>query len=127
MSGGGVVGLDHVQLAVPAGAEAVAQAEAFWCGLLGMVRLPKPAVMAARGGAWFGMGAVQVHIGVEEPFIPARKAHPALTVTGLDDLATRLIASGHPVKWSDEIPGTRRFHTDDPFGNRIELVEAPRS
>jgi predicted enzyme related to lactoylglutathione lyase len=116
-----VRGVDHIQLAIPAGGEV--DAERFWCGVLGFRRLPKPAPLAARGGAWFAAGDVQVHVGVEDPHVPARKAHPAFVVDDLDAVAARLAAAGHPVRWSDEIPETRRFHTDDPFGNRIELIE----
>lgn len=82
--------------------------------------MAKPAGLAAAGGVWFGEG---VHLGVETPFSPARKAHPALAVADLDALAARLEAAGHPVAWDDRIPGVRRLHTADPFGNRVELVE----
>jgi catechol 2,3-dioxygenase-like lactoylglutathione lyase family enzyme len=113
--------LDHVQLAIPAGGEP--QAEAFYCGILGFEVLPKPPVMAARGGRWFGSNGVQIHVGVEKDFRPARKAHPAIAVDGLDALVARLADAGVAVRWDDEIPGTRRCFVDDPFGNRIELVE----
>lgn len=115
--------LDHVQLAMPAGPDAEAAAESFYGGLLGLVRVPKPPALAVRGGCWFEAGEVRVHLGVEEPFVPARKAHPAFRAADLDGLAARLGAAGHDVRWSDELPGTRRFHTDDPFGNRLELIE----
>jgi hypothetical protein len=118
-----IVALDHVQLAMPAGAEHEPEAEAFYQGLLGLPRVPKPEPLASRGGCWFISGPIQVHLGVEEPFAPARKAHPAFVVDDLDGLADRLAAAGHDVRWSDELPGTRRFHTDDPFGNRIELIQ----
>ncbi|MFN8038921.1 MAG: glyoxalase [Acidimicrobiales bacterium] len=114
--------LDHVQLAMPAGPEAEAEAEAYYAGLLGLARVPKPPALAGRGGCWFEAGDVHVHLGVEEPFAPARKAHPAFVVDDLDVLAADLAAAGHDVRWSDELPGTRRFHTDDPFGNRLELI-----
>ena len=118
------VRLDHVQLAVPAGGEA--EAERFWCGLLGFERVAKPASLAARGGAWFVCGEVAVHVGAVDPatFVPATKAHPAFVVDGLDALAGVLAAAGHEPRWSDEVPGTRRFHVDDPFGNRLELIAA---
>jgi len=115
---------DHVQLAMPPGPEAEARAEAYFVGLLGMVRLPKPEPLASRGGCWFAAGDLQLHLGVEEPFTPARKAHPAFRVADLDGLAAALDGAGHDVRWSDELPGTRRFHTDDPFGNRLELIQA---
>jgi len=116
--------LDHVQLAMPEGEEAAA--ESFYCGVLGFEVLEKPPLLAARGGRWFGAaaGEVQVHLGVEEDFRPARKAHPALTVRSLPELVSRLEAAGYAVRWDDEIPGVRRCYVDDPFGNRIELVSA---
>ena len=114
-----VIGLDHVQLAMPVGAEAVARA--FYTDVLGLTEVPKPAVMAARGGCWFERGAVHVHLGAEADFHGARKAHPAFIVSGLDAL---LAASGLHPTWSDEVPGPRRCHVDDPFGNRIELIDA---
>lgn len=121
-----LVGLDHVQLSIPAGGEEAARS--YWVGLLGMVELTKPPVLAARGGAWFASadGSVQVHVGVEQSFAPASKAHPALVAADLDAVAAVLSAAGHPVRWDTDIPGVRRFHTDDPFGNRLELVE-PRA
>ncbi len=114
--------LDHVQLAMPKGAEA--EAEAFYCGLLGFEVMEKPPVLAARGGRWFGydQGRVQVHLGVEEEFRPARKAHPALVIESLDDLVAELAGTGVSVKWDEENPGVRRCYVDDPFGNRIELI-----
>ncbi|MGO9559637.1 MAG: VOC family protein [Acidimicrobiales bacterium] len=115
--------LDHVQLAMPKGEEAVA--EDFYVGLLGFEVLTKPPVLAARGGRWFGTdgGRVQVHLGVEDDFRPARKAHPALVVDGLGDLETVLDRAGVPVRWDEDNPGVRRCYVDDPFGNRIELIE----
>jgi catechol 2,3-dioxygenase-like lactoylglutathione lyase family enzyme len=115
--------LDHVQLAMPAGAEGVA--ESFYVGVLGLTRVEKPPALAVRGGCWFRGGELELHLGVEGDFRPARKAHPAMRVDGLDALAEALQAAGHEVRWSDEVPGTRRFHTDDPFGNRLEFIAAP--
>ena len=116
-----ITGLDHVQVAMPRGAEAAARA--FYAGLLGMTELPKPPVLAARGGCWFATGAVQLHIGVEADFRPARKAHPGLRVSGIDAYAERLESRGAAVVWDGDLPGHRRFHTDDPFGNRLEFLE----
>ncbi|MHB1988400.1 MAG: VOC family protein [Acidimicrobiales bacterium] len=115
--------LDHVQLAMPPGEEDTA--ERFYCGLLGFEILTKPPVLAARGGRWFGAdgGRVQVHLGVENGYRPARKAHPALVVAALDDLVGAAEQAGIPVRWDDEIPGVRRCYLDDPFGNRIELID----
>ncbi|HEX4446128.1 MAG TPA: VOC family protein [Polyangiaceae bacterium] len=115
--------LDHVQLAIPEGGEALA--EAFYEGILGFEVLPKPPVLAARGGRWFGRNGVQIHVGVEKDFRPARKAHPAIALNGLDELVTRLTDAGVAVRWDNGVPGTRRCFVDDPFGNRIELIEEP--
>ena len=115
-----LIGLDHVQLACPAGGEA--DGIAFYSGLLGLEHVPKPEPLASRGGCWFRGAGFEVHLGVENAFRAARKAHPALLVDGLDDLAAQLEAAGHPVRWDDELPGTRRCYVDDPFGNRVELV-----
>lgn len=115
-----VLAIDHVQLAMPAGREH--EAEAFYCGLLGFEVRPKPEPLASRGGRWFDAGGVQLHLGVDPDFRPARKAHPALVVDGIDDLAGRLAAAGATWRWDDELPGVRRGYTDDPFGNRIEII-----
>lgn len=120
---GMIQGFDHVQVAIPAGAEDVARA--FYGSLLGMTEQPKPAALAGRGGCWFSSGSAVLHLGVEEPFSPARKAHPAFLVGELDSLEDRLSAAGHHCVRSDgEIPGVRRFHTFDLFGNRIEFQQA---
>jgi catechol 2,3-dioxygenase-like lactoylglutathione lyase family enzyme len=117
-----IVGLDHVQLAMPPGGEA--EAEAFYSGLLGFERVPKPPPLAARGGCWFVRGAVAVHLGVEEGFRPARKAHPALVVRGLADLEAALAAAGLAVRPNPDLAPGRGAYVDDPFGNRIELLAA---
>jgi catechol 2,3-dioxygenase-like lactoylglutathione lyase family enzyme len=114
--------LDHVQLAMPAGGEA--EAERFYAGLLGLPRVPKPPALAVRGGCWFERGEVRLHLGAEADFRPAKKAHPALVVQGYEALCAKLKAAGVPVRPSDELPGVRRCHVDDPFGNRLELIEA---
>jgi catechol 2,3-dioxygenase-like lactoylglutathione lyase family enzyme len=114
-------GLHHVQLAVPAGAEPALRA--FYGGLLGMTELAKPPELAARGGCWFHSGGAELHLGVEEDFRPARKAHPGVLVDDLDGLAARLAAAGHPVRWDTLLPGHRRCYVDDPAGNRLELLE----
>lgn len=118
-----ISGIDHVQVAIPAGGEA--RARAFYGELLGMTEVAKPPALAARGGCWFTSGSAVLHLGVEEPFAPARKAHPAFLVDDLDHLQERLIAAGHACTRSDgELPGVQRFHTADPFGNRIEFQAA---
>jgi predicted enzyme related to lactoylglutathione lyase len=96
--------------------------------LLGLAELPKPPTLAARGGVWFAVGsAQQLHIGVEAGFVAARKAHPALVLSSpaaLEALAAKLEARGHEVRWDADPPGVRRFHVNDPFGNRLELLAA---
>lgn len=119
-----VAALDHVQLAMPAGREA--DAEAFYRDVLGMSVLAKPEPLAARGGRWFGCGAAQVHLGVEHGFTPARKAHPALRIEGFDDLVEKLEEVNANWRWDEDIPGVRRLYVDDPFGNRIELIDGDR-
>jgi catechol 2,3-dioxygenase-like lactoylglutathione lyase family enzyme len=119
---GRVVGIDHVQLAMPAGREA--DAVAFYTGGLGLTQVPKPTELAKRGGCWFDTGSVQIHLGVEADFRPAQKAHPGLIVDDLDSIAARLQAADHIVDVDTAVPGTRRAFVADPFGNRIELLQA---
>jgi diguanylate cyclase (GGDEF)-like protein/PAS domain S-box-containing protein len=119
-----LLGLDHVQVAMPAGEEAERAAEAFYTGVLGLDRVAKPPELAARGGCWFETPAVRLHLGVEADFRPATKAHPALLVDDLDVVCQRIVAAGGTVRPADGLPGVFRVHTDDPFGNRIELIQA---
>jgi catechol 2,3-dioxygenase-like lactoylglutathione lyase family enzyme len=112
--------IDHVQLAMPAGMEETARK--FYRDLLEMSEIPKPVELAKHGGCWFESGIVQIHLGVETDFRPARKAHPALRCGDFDALTARLRAAGIPVADDASIPGVRRCHIADPFGNRIELV-----
>ncbi len=112
--------LDHIQLAIPADTEDACRK--FWGDLLGFGELTKPAALQARGGAWFTSGSVEIHLGVEAGFTPAKKAHPAFRVPDLDGLADRLASAGHPIRWDDAIAGRRRFFTDDPVGNRVEFI-----
>jgi catechol 2,3-dioxygenase-like lactoylglutathione lyase family enzyme len=112
--------IDHVQLAMPRGEEA--KAHAFFVGVLGMRELEKPPVLAARGGCWFASGSVQIHLGVEADFRPAKKAHPALRCRDYDNFLARLRAAGIAVTDDDAIDGVRRCYIADPFGNRIELI-----
>lgn len=113
--------IHHVQLACPPGSEPLLRA--FYGDVLGLAEIPKPPALAARGGCWFRGGGIELHLGVEEDFRPARKAHPGLLVTDLDAWAARLEAAGAPVTRDDLFPGMRRFHTADPLGNRLELLE----
>ncbi len=113
--------LDHVQVAIPVGGEALA--EAFYAGVLGFEVLPKPMPLAARGGRWFAKNGVELHVGAEKDFRAAKKAHPALVVSGFDALFERLTAEGYAVRMDDELPEIRRCFVEDPFGNRPELIE----
>ncbi|MFE4264660.1 VOC family protein [Streptomyces sp. NPDC056883] len=116
-----LAGVDHVQLAAPPGSEE--RLRAYYTEVLGMTEIPKPPVLAARGGCWFAAGPVQLHLGVEEDFRPARKAHPGLRVEGIKAYADRLEARGALVVWDDNLPGHLRFYSEDPVGNRIEFLE----
>ena len=118
---GEVIGLDHVQLAMPAGEEVTARA--FYSGVLGLTEEPKPANLAGRGGVWFRGGALRLHLGVDSEFRPAVKAHPALLVTGLAEVAGRCLAAGFPPIADEPLEGFDRLYVLDPFGNRIELIE----
>lgn len=120
-----ILRLDHVQLAIPPGAENAARS--FYSGILGLDEVPKPTPLAHRGGCWFKSGDVQIHAGVEEDFHPAKKAHPALVVEDLDAIVARCQAAGLPTKPEADFAGFRRVHIFDPFGNRIELMEFAKS
>ncbi|MCW2972950.1 MAG: glyoxalase [Thermoleophilia bacterium] len=118
-----VVALDHVQVCCPPGGEDAARA--FWNGLLGLPEVVKPAGMDDPRGCWFRMGAVGLHVGILDPFTPARKAHPALRISdvaALEGLVRRLEAAGHPVTWSKVPIAEARCKVDDPFGNLVELL-----
>lgn len=120
-------GIDHVQLAAPRGCEDTARW--FFGELLGLAEIEKPEHLRSRGGVWFQAGAHQLHVGVEEPFSPARKAHPALSVRRgrLDELAARLEDADVKVVWDDPLGEIRHFYADDPWGNRVELLAAESS
>jgi catechol 2,3-dioxygenase-like lactoylglutathione lyase family enzyme len=126
---GAIVGLDHVQVAAPPGCED--DARRFYGDGLGLAEIRKPSALAARGGVWFRAGGHELHIGVANDFVAATKAHPALRVSSvpeLERLAEALAAEGAVVSWADpaEIPGTARFFTLDPWGNRLELIAPTR-
>ena len=112
--------IDHVQLAMPAGKED--QARLFYCDLLGMTEIAKPPELAKRGGCWFSSGTVQIHLGVESNFIPAKKAHPGLLCQDYQATGAKLRAAGISVDEAVDIPGVQRAHIHDCFGNRIELI-----
>lgn len=124
-----MIALHHVQVACPPGGEEAARR--FYADALGLSEVAKPSALRSRGGVWFraydGRGAVsaEVHVGVEAPFVPARKAHPALVVDDLDEVATRVAAAGFAVddRERDSLPGYRRFHTRDAAGNRVEVLQ----
>ena len=118
------VAIDHVQVAIPRGSEG--QARAFYVDILGMREIEKPEALKPRGGLWLNAGTHELHLGVEQDFQPARKAHPAFRVDDYDPLVERLAKSGATLKPADpdEIPGRRRFFASDPFGNRLEFIEA---
>jgi catechol 2,3-dioxygenase-like lactoylglutathione lyase family enzyme len=117
-----VLRLDHVQIAAPTGSEEAARR--FYGDLLALREVAKPAALLARGGVWFQVGLHQLHVGIEEEFVPARKAHPAFAVDDLDELADRLKAAGVSVTWDAALSEVRRFYASDPFGNRLEFLMA---
>ena len=112
--------IDHVQLPCPEGGEPAARR--FWAELCQLPEVPKPANLLHQGGCWFEGGGVIVHIGVDRPFTPVTRAHPAFCVADIDALAARFVAGGVTVRWSDSMPGRRSFTVDDPFGNRVEFM-----
>jgi catechol 2,3-dioxygenase-like lactoylglutathione lyase family enzyme len=116
-----VLSLDHIQLAMPAGRED--EARAFYAGLLGIPERVKPPHLAARGGCWFENGSLKVHLGVDPAFAPARKAHPAFVVDDLDDLVEKLARAGYRTVEDQPLAGHLRKYVDDPFGNRVELMQ----
>jgi catechol 2,3-dioxygenase-like lactoylglutathione lyase family enzyme len=117
-----ILGIDHVQVAAPRGCEAAARA--FYGELLGMEEVPKPETLPDHAGCWFRAGAQELHVGVEEPFAPAWKAHPSFVVEDLAALTSRLRSSGTEVTPDEALPGVERCHVVDPFGNRLELRQA---
>jgi catechol 2,3-dioxygenase-like lactoylglutathione lyase family enzyme len=116
-----IVRIDHVQLAMPAGGEAAARK--FYGELLGIPEREKPQPFAARGGVWFERGELKLHLGIEADFRPAKKAHPALCVEGLAALIARVRAAGVTATEDEPFEGHARAYVEDPFGNRIELIE----
>jgi catechol 2,3-dioxygenase-like lactoylglutathione lyase family enzyme len=119
-----IIRIEHVQLAMPAGGEDLARK--FYGGILDIAETPKPAHLATRGGCWFERGELKLHLGVEADFRPARKAHVALLVAELPALQEKLRASGYTPRDDEPLEGYHRVYVDDPFGNRIELMEATR-
>jgi len=114
--------IEHIQLAIPEGQED--KARSFYCDSLGFSEVPKPSELAKRGGAWFETGNVKIHLGVERDFRAAKKAHPAFLVSNIDDFAVRLREAGFEVTVDNDLPGYRHFYSSDPFGNRLEFMQA---
>jgi catechol 2,3-dioxygenase-like lactoylglutathione lyase family enzyme len=117
-----ILSLDHVQLAIPVGGEE--RARSFYVGILGLTEVAKPASMAGRNSTWFAAGPVNLHIGIEEEFHPAKRAHPALVVDNLDDIVAACQSAGLPTRTDTSFNDFRRVHVFDPFGNRLELMES---
>lgn len=120
-----IIGIDHIQLTMPKGQEE--KAREFYEHVLGLPEVTKPPQLAVRGGCWFGSGTVMVHLGVQDDFVPARKAHPAFLVTDLAALRKQLVGAGYEMIEDDAVPGVERFFTFDPFGNRLEFIQEGRS
>jgi catechol 2,3-dioxygenase-like lactoylglutathione lyase family enzyme len=116
-----LLALDHVQLAMPAGAEG--RARHFYRDVLGLSEIAKPAALAVRGGVWFGNSSVQLHLGVDTDFRPALKAHPCLRVDNLEELAAACRAAGYQPEFDSAMPAVARFYVADPFGNRLEFLQ----
>ncbi|MGN7396806.1 VOC family protein [Peribacillus frigoritolerans] len=113
--------IDHIQLAAPKGSEDTARK--FFKNILGFEEVEKPEELKKRGGVWFEFGNYQIHIGIEEPFYPAKKAHPAFEIENIEELRKHLVTNGIDVMDDDKLPGAKRFYISDPFGNRMELLE----
>lgn len=113
--------IDHVQLAAPKGSES--RARTFYGEILGFTEVEKPELLKKRGGVWFAFGSYQIHIGIEEPFAPAKKAHPAFQIKNLDALKAHLSKSDVSFVVDIDLPGADRIYVHDPFGNRIEILE----
>ena len=113
--------IDHIQLAAPKGSEDTARK--FFKNILGFEEVEKPEELKKRGGVWFEFGNYQIHIGIEEPFYPAKKAHPAFEIENIEELKKHLVTNGIDVMEDDKLPGAKRFYISDPFGNRMELLE----
>ncbi|MEK4535883.1 VOC family protein [Peribacillus sp. FSL K6-1552] len=113
--------IDHIQLAAPKGSEDTARK--FFKNILGFDEVEKPEELKKRGGVWFEFGNYQIHIGIEEPFYPAKKAHPAFEIENIEELKKHLVTNGIDVIEDDKLPGAKRFYISDPFGNRMEMLE----
>jgi catechol 2,3-dioxygenase-like lactoylglutathione lyase family enzyme len=117
-----LIGIHHVQLAMPEGEDA--DAVAFYADTLGLTQVPRPEALSPRGGVWFTSCDLEIHLGVEDQFRPAVKAHPAILVKGLGTIRTRIEDAGYKISDTVQIEGFDRVYVRDPFGNRLELIEA---
>lgn len=113
--------VDHIQLAAPIGSED--EARSFFQGVLSLNEVEKPQELKKNGGVWFSNGHIHIHVGIEEPFLPAKKAHPAFEVSDIDALASHIIEKGVSIQEDNRLPGAKRFYVNDPFGNRLEFLE----
>ncbi len=113
--------IDHIQLAAPGDGEN--KAREFYQNKLGFEEVEKPALLKKNGGVWFQAGNVNIHIGIEEPFVPAEKAHPAFHVKNIEAMKQYLVEKDVAFKTDDRLPGANRFYVSDPFGNRLEFLE----
>ena len=113
--------VDHIQLAAPIGSED--EARSFFQGVLSLNEVEKPQELKKNGGVWFSNGHIHIHVGIEEPFAPAKKAHPAFEVSDIEALASQITGKGVDIKYDDRLPGAKRFYVNDPFGNRLEFLE----
>ena len=118
-----IIGVDHVQLSLPAGQTAEADARGFYVGILGLREVPKPAALAGRGGLWFAADGVALHLGIESTFVPAARAHPGLIVRDLGAVRAALVGAGIAIEEDDSGLPVARCYIRDTFGNRIELVD----
>lgn len=116
-----IVGLDHVQMAIPIGGEGIARE--FYVTMLGMTEIEKPEVLKKNGGLWLKIGIHQLHLGVMDDFCPATKAHPAIVATEIEGMRRHLERIGVQTKDGEALEGATRFYVSDPFGNRIEFIE----
>ena len=116
-------GIDHVMVSGPPGCED--EARLFYGGVLGLTEMPKPDSLAGRGGCWFTAGSQQLHVGIDDRFSPALKAHPALATRSIEEVASALEAADCSLQWDEALGGIERLYVDDPFGNRIEIVGHP--
>ena len=116
-----ILGLDHVQVAIPPGAQP--EGRAFYAGVLGLEEIPRPESLRSTGAVWFRVGSGELHLGIQPEFHPARKAHPAILVSDADEVAARCEEGGYAVEWDGRYPGVRRFYVSDPFGNRVEIMQ----